>query len=203
MSGVSAVRAERPRGGARDARASARARRPRVKDSKVTRGSRHAASFLQSLLGAYGVSCRARVTTTLRRTGGDSPPQPPAALGPPIPHPLGSGLGTNALQSSMFILQDASREGSLATVLRTHVVAGQAVASGRGPAGALVSWRSDAHIGVGLRLLLALLALAIAAGVHRDRRVAGSRDPAPARAKTRPADYAEAGLSRRRRRRRR
>src|ERR1700730_15459471 len=55
------------------------------------------------LLGAYGVSCRARVRT-LRHISGDSPP-PPSKGGTWVPRsssPWGGGFGTNRRDRTRF-----------------------------------------------------------------------------------------------------
>jgi hypothetical protein len=66
---------------------------------------------INRLLGAYGVSCRARVTSTLRHTRGDSPPQShrPHSV-PRSMAPWGHGLGTNGGHAGGFFckMRDAS-----------------------------------------------------------------------------------------------
>ena len=63
---------------------------PGVDDSKITRESRHAKASFLHLLGAYGVSCRARVSFyATPHIVAIRPRSLSAALGPPLLHPVG------------------------------------------------------------------------------------------------------------------
>ena len=97
LTGTSAARARTPCAGALQRSV------PGVDDSKITRGSRHAKASFLHLLGAYGVSCRARVRSTLRHILWRFAP---AAFRlhwvPRSSTPWGRGFGTNGRQANRF-----------------------------------------------------------------------------------------------------